>query len=73
MNGGSVPGSVSRMSGGAPALPGDQRDWPQQVRVDGQPQPVLAHREQPSLWLSAGSHRLEGAIAWSARPSPRRG
>lgn len=51
------------------ALPGDARDWPQQVRVDGQPQPVLAHREQPSLWLGAGSHRLDGAIAWSARPS----
>lgn len=51
------------------ALPGDARDWPQQVRVDGQPQPVLAHREQPSLWLGAGSHRLDGSIAWTARPS----
>lgn len=51
------------------ALPGDARDWPQQVRVDGQPQPVLAHDDEPSLWLGAGSHRLDGAIAWSARPS----
>lgn len=51
------------------ALPGDAHDWPQQVRVDGKPQPVLAHRGQPSLWLGAGSHRLDGAIAWSARPS----
>ncbi len=51
------------------ALPGDAHDWPQQVRVDGQVQPVLAHREQPSLWLGAGSHRLDGVIAWSARPS----
>lgn len=51
------------------ALPGDARDWPQQVRVDGQPQPVLAHDDEPSLWLGVGSHRLDGAIAWSARPS----
>ncbi|MGA0586889.1 hypothetical protein ACO2Q2_07145 [Dyella sp. KRB-257] len=51
------------------ALPGDARDWPQQVRVDGQPQPVLAHRREPSLWLTGGSHRVEGGMSWSARPS----
>ena len=51
------------------ALPGDAHDWPQQVRVDGQLQPVLVHREQPSVWLGDGRHRLDGAFAWSARPS----
>ncbi|HEX5305982.1 MAG TPA: hypothetical protein VFW82_07850, partial [Dyella sp.] len=51
------------------ALPGDAHDWPQQVHVDGQLQPVLAHREQPSLRLGAGGHRVEGAISWATRPS----
>jgi len=50
------------------ALPGDAHDWPQQVRVDGQPQPVLAHRGVPSVWLTVGGHRIEGAMAWSMRP-----
>lgn len=60
---------VRRDAPGWVALPGDARDWPQQVRVDGQAQPVLAHDDQPALWLTAGEHRLEGAIAWSTRPS----
>ncbi|WP_017463991.1 hypothetical protein [Dyella ginsengisoli] len=50
------------------ALPGDARDWPQQLRVDGQAQPVLAHRGAPSVWLAAGGHRLEGTMDWSHRP-----
>lgn len=51
------------------ALPGDAHDWPQQVRVDGQPQPVLTHRDTPSLWLAGGSHRVDGTMRWTARPS----
>lgn len=51
------------------ALPGDARDWPQQVRVDGQPQPVLAHGGAPSVWLAAGGHRIEGGMDWSRRPA----
>ncbi|HEU4670506.1 MAG TPA: hypothetical protein VFR91_07345 [Dyella sp.] len=51
------------------ALPGDAHDWPQQVRVDGQPLPVLAHGGAPSVWLAAGGHRLEGVMDWSRRPA----
>ncbi|MDE1962294.1 MAG: hypothetical protein KGI42_00140 [Xanthomonadaceae bacterium] len=51
------------------ALPGDVRDWPQQVSVDGQPQPVLAHGGAPSVWLAAGGHRIEGGMDWSRRPA----
>ncbi|HET6430953.1 hypothetical protein [Dyella sp.] len=51
------------------ALPGDTHDWPQQVRADGQPQPVLNHDGEPALRLDTGTHRLDGALAWSSRPS----
>ena len=51
------------------ALPGGERAWPQSVRVDGQPQPVLAPRQVPAVWLTVGLHHIEGQLAWATRPA----
>ena len=49
-------------------LPGDSRNWPQEVTVNNAPQPVLPHKGVPSLWLTAGNHVVRGRIAWQERP-----
>ena len=50
------------------ALPGDAQHWPQQVKVNGQAQPVLEHDDAPALWLAPGSYDVVGTIPWSDRP-----
>jgi hypothetical protein len=50
------------------ALPGDAQHWPQQVKVNGQSQPVLPHDGMPSLRLGAGGYDINGAIPWNERP-----
>ncbi|MDR2016167.1 MAG: hypothetical protein LBP90_00945 [Burkholderiales bacterium] len=49
-------------------LPGDSRDWPQEVSVNGSPQPVLFHGGAPALWLTAGDYSVRGRILWQERP-----
>ncbi|MCL2871651.1 MAG: hypothetical protein FWF41_01490 [Betaproteobacteria bacterium] len=49
-------------------LPGDSRDWPQEVTVNGSPQPVLPYGEIPAVWLTAGEYHLRGRILWQERP-----
>jgi hypothetical protein len=50
------------------ALPGDKRRWPQDVRVDGEPVPVVAIEGRPHLTLPAGSHLISGLFLWDALP-----
>jgi hypothetical protein len=49
-------------------LPGDGENWPQQVTVNAQQQPVLAHGGQPALWLTPGEYTIRGTIPWRERP-----
>jgi hypothetical protein len=49
-------------------LPGDGEQWPQQVTVNSQRQPVLEHEGQPALWLTPGSYEIAGKIPWHERP-----
>ncbi|MBB6247141.1 hypothetical protein [Rhodanobacter sp. A1T4] len=49
-------------------LPGDARNWPQQVSTNKQPATVLQHEGQPMLWLTAGDYILQGTLPWTARP-----
>ncbi|MDR2710767.1 MAG: hypothetical protein LBB65_05505 [Burkholderiales bacterium] len=49
-------------------LPGDERDWPQEVTVNGSPQPVLLRGGAPALWLTAGDYNVRGRILWQERP-----
>ncbi|MCZ6762220.1 MAG: hypothetical protein O7C03_04380, partial [Gammaproteobacteria bacterium] len=50
------------------ALPGDQKNWPEAVSVDGRPAAVVMRGSHPFVYLEAGSHRLGGSFAWNARP-----
>ncbi|MDJ0869402.1 MAG: hypothetical protein QNK03_25080, partial [Myxococcota bacterium] len=49
-------------------LPGDARRWPQDVRADGEPVPVVAVRDRPSVRLSSGRHVVSGSFRWDALP-----
>lgn len=51
------------------ALPGDARNWPQQVSANGQPAAVLQRGDQPMLWLAPGDYRLRGMLPWTTRPA----
>ena len=53
-------------------LPGDAQHWPQAVKVDGQPAPVLLHADGPALWLEAGTHEISGSLPWTQRPQQLR-
>ena len=50
------------------ALPGDAQYWPQQVKVNGQAQPVLNREGAPALWLTPGGYDIAGTIPWRERP-----
>ncbi|MGH8157836.1 MAG: hypothetical protein ACREPQ_06930 [Rhodanobacter sp.] len=51
------------------ALPGDGKNWPQQVSVNNQPATVLQRGDQPMLWLLPGDYQLRGTLPWTARPA----
>ncbi|QGU32553.1 hypothetical protein [Thermochromatium tepidum] len=50
------------------ALPGDVDLWPQDVRADDVPLPVVARDGRPAVQLPAGRHRLTGRFQWRERP-----
>ncbi|MEE8464601.1 MAG: hypothetical protein V3S53_07435, partial [Gammaproteobacteria bacterium] len=54
------------------ALPGNQKNWPEAVSVDGQPAAVVKRRSHPFVYLEAGSHRISGGFNWHARPGSLR-
>ena len=49
-------------------LPGDAKVWPQEVRLDGKPVPVVPRDERPAVLLPAGRHRVDGRLLWSSLP-----
>lgn len=49
-------------------LPGDERQWPQEVLVDGKPATVLSQDGLPAVRLEVGVHRISGRFFWSALP-----
>ncbi|MBB6186383.1 hypothetical protein [Rhodanobacter sp. MP7CTX1] len=51
------------------ALPGDEKNWPQQVSVNNQPATVLLRDDQPKLWLAPGDYQLRGNLPWASRPA----
>ncbi|MFC5527232.1 hypothetical protein ACFPPA_15940 [Rhodanobacter ginsengisoli] len=51
------------------ALPGDGRNWPQQVSANRQAATVLQRGGVPMLWLTPGDYRLSGVLPWSTRPA----
>jgi len=51
------------------ALPGDARNWPQQVSANRQAATVLQRGGVPMLWLAPGDYRLDGMLPWATRPA----
>jgi hypothetical protein len=49
-------------------LPGDSTRWPLDVRVDGKPTPAILRNGVPTVFLKAGSHRVEGSLLWDHMP-----
>ncbi|WP_116475483.1 hypothetical protein [Zobellella maritima] len=49
-------------------LPGDERHWPQQITINGEPAVVSADRGSPRIRLAAGDHRVEGTWRWERLP-----
>ncbi|WNL47096.1 hypothetical protein RKE25_05520 [Dyella sp. BiH032] len=50
-------------------LPGDARNWPQQVTAGAKALAVLDRSGEPSVWLEPGDYSLRGELPWSARPA----
>ena len=49
-------------------LPGDEKRWPLDVRVDGVRAVVVPVAAGPSVALAAGDHRVEGTFVWDSPP-----
>jgi hypothetical protein len=49
-------------------LPGEEKRWPQEVRVDGTSALLAPQGGAPSVFLKPGPHRVEGTFAWDALP-----
>ncbi len=52
-------------------LPGGAAEpaaWPEDVRLDGSPAPVLDVRGRPGLRVARGLHRVRGRLVWKALP-----
>lgn len=49
-------------------LPGDQQYWPQQITVNGEPQPIAMDQGRPRLKLAAGRQLVTGQWQWAALP-----
>ncbi|MCJ8339930.1 MAG: hypothetical protein MJK10_15795 [Pseudomonadales bacterium] len=49
-------------------LPGDTDSWPSVVRVNGYPENIMRHNQQPALYLAPGEHLIEGSISISEVP-----
>ncbi|MBI2993808.1 MAG: hypothetical protein HYY48_06480 [Gammaproteobacteria bacterium] len=50
------------------ALPGDDRQWPQDVTLNDAPASVSLHEGQPAIRLGPGRHQVRGAFAWTKLP-----
>lgn len=49
-------------------LPGDRRYWPQSVRLDDLPVPVMERGGRPAIKAAAGNHLVTGQFFWSTLP-----
>src|SRR5438105_4162043 len=46
------------------SLPGDDKRWPLDVKIDGAKAVVIAQANMPSLHLEKGDHTVVGSFAW---------
>ncbi|MCC6805994.1 MAG: hypothetical protein IT381_01110 [Deltaproteobacteria bacterium] len=50
------------------ALPGNEKHWPLDVKVDGKAALVVSRDGMPFVELASGAHTLSGVFAWDALP-----
>ncbi|MCK4706263.1 MAG: hypothetical protein KAT90_12330, partial [Gammaproteobacteria bacterium] len=49
-------------------LPGDIKNWPQNVRVNKKTKPVISQNNKPSIQLKKGHYKISGEFNWQQRP-----
>lgn len=49
-------------------LPGDEKSWPFDVKLDNQPAPVVMHDGHPAVQAKPGIHQISGTFQWSQLP-----
>jgi hypothetical protein len=49
-------------------LPGDEKNWPQQVSINGKPAIVLNQQGVPKVKLPPGNYKISGAFSWQSMP-----
>ena len=49
-------------------LPGNSKQWPRDVKVDGKPAVVMQKHDRPGILLQPGSYTLTGNFTWSRLP-----
>jgi len=49
-------------------LPGDARQWPQDVLVNGKPYTVIEQKDRPVLALEPGTYTIHGNFSWDSLP-----
>lgn len=49
-------------------LPGDNKRWPHNVTVNGEPGTVIVHEERPAMRLPPGRYELRGEFLWERLP-----
>ncbi len=49
-------------------LPGNSKQWPRDVKVDGKSTVVIQKHDRPSIQLQPGSYTLTGNFTWSKLP-----
>jgi hypothetical protein len=50
------------------SLPGNNQQWPQEVKVDGTPRVLVEKDDAPRLQLQPGTHMVTGSFAWPRLP-----
>lgn len=49
-------------------LPGNDKTWPQSVKVNAKAAPVVSHSGHPAVYLETGTHTVSGSFSWVRRP-----
>ncbi|MBU0482915.1 MAG: hypothetical protein KKB30_00165 [Proteobacteria bacterium] len=49
-------------------LPGNDKYWPRQVELNERPATITTRAGRPSLFLPAGTHKINGSFTWSKQP-----
>lgn len=67
-SGGSFAQAVTVYRDASYRLPGDEKHWPEGVKLDGEPVMVTQQSGRPVVRLTPGEHRLTGRFTWERIP-----